>query len=119
MSVKLLLGDCLEQMATLSSASVDLIFTSPPYNLGTTSGGGFNTKGKWRSPALQDGYQSHSDDLPHADYVTWQKNVLRECWRLLTPTGAIFYNHKPRVQNGILVTPLELNPDLRCARSSF
>jgi site-specific DNA-methyltransferase (adenine-specific) len=37
---------------------------------------------------------------------------LRDCWRLLSETGAIFYNHKPRVQGGVLWTPLALNPGL-------
>ena len=32
--VTLRLGDCLEQMATIDSNSVDLILTDPPYNLG-------------------------------------------------------------------------------------
>lgn len=106
-------GDCLEVMKTLPDQSIDLIFTSPPYNLGTTSGGGFpKQKGKWQSAALVNGYTSHTDDMPHADYVAWQRAVLTECWRLLSPKGAIYYNHKPRVQNGLLVTPLELNPGL-------
>jgi DNA modification methylase len=45
-------------------------------------------------------------------YTEWQRGILRECWRTLTDTGAIFYNHKPRVQNLALQTPLEFNPGL-------
>lgn len=109
----LLLGDCIDEMMKMPSGSVDLVFTSPPYNLGNTTGGGFpKSKGKWQSAALADGYNTHSDNLPHSEYVDWQKTVLNECWRLLNDTGAIYYNHKPRVQNGILLTPLELNPGL-------
>ena len=33
-------------------------------------------------------------------------------WRLIPDDGAIFFNHKPRIQNGNLWTPLELNPGL-------
>lgn len=40
------------------------------------------------------------------------RDVLSECWRLISDKGAIFYNHKPRIQNGNLWTPLELNPGL-------
>jgi modification methylase len=47
-----------------------------------------------------------------ADYTIWQQTVLHACWRLLSDTGAIYYNHKPRVQNGLLTTPLDLNPGL-------
>jgi modification methylase len=50
--------------------------------------------------------------MPHANYVDWQQAILRLCWNALSPTGAIFYNHKPRVIGGKLWLPLELNPDL-------
>jgi site-specific DNA-methyltransferase (adenine-specific) len=113
--IDLRLGDCLEVMPTIPSGSVDLVFTSPPYNLGTTSGGGFPSgkrAGKWSGGDLSDGYGAHNDAMPHEEYVAWQKRVLTECWRLLSDEGAIFYNHKPRVQFGELWTPLELNPGL-------
>jgi site-specific DNA-methyltransferase (adenine-specific) len=113
-SIKLHHGDCLQVMATLPASSVDLIFTSPPYNLGVSSGGGFPTKktGKWSGGALREGYASNTDAMDNSAYVRWQQDVLRACWRLLSDTGAIYYNHKPRVQNGLLSTPLDLNPGL-------
>lgn len=113
--VKVKQGDCLELMKTLPRGCVDMVFTSPPYNLGVSSGGGLKgaTKsGKWKNAELAKGYETYSDDMPYADYVEWQKKVLTECWSLLSNTGAIYYNHKPRVQNGLLQTPLDLNPNL-------
>lgn len=112
--VELYHDDCLRIMETLPASSVDLVFTSPPYNLGVSSGGGFPSKkpGKWSGGSLRDGYASNSDSMDTDEYVLWQQNVLLACWRLLTNTGAIFYNHKPRVQNGLLVTPLDYNPGL-------
>lgn len=114
MSVDLRLGDCLEVMRSLKPGSIDLIFTSPPYNLGISSGGGFPLKaaGKWSGGALRDGYTSHGDDMAFDAYVEWQKEVLMTCWSLLSETGAIYYNHKPRIQNGVLTTPLDFNPGL-------
>jgi modification methylase len=50
--------------------------------------------------------------MAHDEYVAWMRDVLSECWRLISDKGAIFYNHKPRIQNGHLWTPLELNPGL-------
>jgi DNA modification methylase len=50
--------------------------------------------------------------MTHTTYVEWQKQVLLECWRLLSDRGAIFYNHKPRIQDGELKTPFEMNPGL-------
>lgn len=123
-------GDCMEIMPQLAAGSVDLVFTSPPYNLGTTTGGGFPNKrmghyaadaafgkkrggmGKWASAALAHGYGVHEDAMPHDEYVAWQKRILTECWRLIGDAGAIYYNHKPRVLAGICVTPLDYNPGL-------
>lgn len=41
MAFEIINRDCLEAMPTLPAASFDLVFTSPPYNLGNTTGGGF------------------------------------------------------------------------------
>lgn len=94
---------------------IDLIITSPPYNLGVTTGGGFPTgkkTGIWGGAKLANGYELHDDAMPPDDYRIWQRNFLTMAWRTLSPTGAIYYNHKPRVQGGLLQTPLEFNPGL-------
>ncbi|ANA85279.1 DNA methylase [Gordonia phage BritBrat] len=113
-------GDCLDVLPSLSG--VDLIVTSPPYNLGVNAGGGFGhykngqTRGgqaKWGG-TNKDGinYADHDDAMPPAVYTQWQRDVLTACWGTLRDTGAIFYNHKPRVQASTLWMPLELNPGL-------
>lgn len=104
-------GDCLTTMREMPDASFDLVFTSPPYNLGVTTGGGFpKSGGLWNSAALAGGYSDHDDAMPFDAYMEWQHAILRECWRLIKPTGAIYYQHKPRVQAGVLQTPLALVP---------
>jgi site-specific DNA-methyltransferase (adenine-specific) len=119
-------GDCREVLPTLAPASFNLVVTSPPYNLGVTTGGGFPLGhyapdaglakrggcGKWSGGALADGYGAHGDAMPPAAYEQWQRETLTLLWVLLTDTGAIYYNHKPRVQGGILWTPLAMNPGL-------
>ncbi len=115
MTVDLFHMDCMEYMADQPGGCFDLVITSPPYNLGISSGGGFpKNKGLWKaaSKGLAKGYGTHNDAMPYEDYVAWQKKVLEECWRLLSDTGAIFYNHKPRIQNGVMQNPLDLNPEL-------
>ena len=122
-------GDNRDVLPTLPPA--DLIFTSPPYNLGNTTGGGFPDRfghyrkstglsgrgggatatGKWGGGALADGYGTHLDNMPHDDYVAWQGDVLNLCWNGLSERGAIFYNHKPRVLDGELVSALDYVPD--------
>jgi modification methylase len=99
----ILQGDCLEIMRTLPDEYVDLVVTSPPYNLRSVSGGiTSNGQSLWKSNPLKNGYDSYDDNMPHADYVEWQRAVLTECMRLIPDDGAIFYNHKWRIQNGLL-----------------
>ncbi|OGX20105.1 MAG: DNA modification methylase [Omnitrophica WOR_2 bacterium GWF2_43_52] len=40
--------------------------------------------------------------MPHEKYVEWQIKCLDEMYRLIKNDGTIFYNHKWRVQNGLL-----------------
>lgn len=130
----LIRGGCLEVLDSLGAAVADLVITSPPYNLGTTTGGGFplghydpasgyesrGGGGKWRRAGLNggigNGYGSHDDSMPHDEYVAWQKSVVSSCWNGIKSDGAIYYNHKPRVLGGVLVTPLEYLPAIATVR---
>ena len=115
-------GDCLDVLPSLGK--FDLIFTSPPYNLGVSARGGFGhytdqaglrQRGggdKWHGEALAHGYSDHNDAMPIAEYETWLRSALSACWAQLSDRGAVFFNHKPRVQAGTLWLPLCLNPDL-------
>ena len=58
--------------------------------------------GKWANAALQKGYANHDDCMPHDQYVKWQRDCLMEMMRIIPEDGAIFYNHKWRVQGGLL-----------------
>lgn len=100
-------GDCLELMRQLPDESVDLVVTSPPYNLLTSTGGGMRSTRRlsdtrWHNTPLSYGYDGYGDAMPESDYIEWQRECLTEMMRLLSPAGAIFYNHKWRVQNGLL-----------------
>lgn len=97
-------GDCIETMRKIPSGSISCIVTSPPYNLKNSTGNGMKDGrgGKWSNAALINGYQDHHDNMPHDEYVDWQRGCLTEMMRLLTDDGVIFYNHKWRVQNGLL-----------------
>jgi site-specific DNA-methyltransferase (adenine-specific) len=123
----LYLGDCRDALPSMGP--VDLIFTSPPYNMGNTRGGGMPGRvrghypdganlsrrggcGKWSGGALANGYGTYDDNMPHEDYVAWQQEILSLCWEQLSDTGAIYYNHKPRIFDGACVTPLDYNPGL-------
>lgn len=97
-------GDCVDLMNRMPVGSVDVIVTSPPYNIKNSTGNGLKngSGGKWPQAALIEGYASHDDAMPHDAYVAWQRSCLSAMMRVLTESGAIFYNHKWRVQGGLL-----------------
>lgn len=102
---KIICGDSLEIMRQMPDNCIDLAVTSPPYNLKNSTGNGMsaNTKsGKWAGNALQNGYSHYSDNIPNDEYAGWQHNCLKEMYRLIKDDGAIFYNHKWRVQDGVI-----------------
>ncbi|SDX63109.1 modification methylase [Allochromatium warmingii] len=97
-------GNAVEVMQQLPDQSVDLVVTSPPYNLKNSTGNGMKDGrgGKWSNAALVKGYANYDDNLPHDAYVAWQRACLTEMLRIIPEHGAIFYNHKWRVQAGLL-----------------
>lgn len=97
-------GKCEEVMKDIPSESVDLVITSPPYNLKNSTGNGMKDGrgGKWSNAALINGYDNYDDNMPYDLYCKWQRECLTEMYRVLKPTGAIFYNHKWRVQGGLI-----------------
>lgn len=116
---KIVCGDAIEIMKQIPDNSIDVIVTSPPYNMLNTTSRLMKvkdpeklerwTKAKKRyNPALINGYDVHSDDMPYDEYVAWQRNCLTEMVRIIKPTGFIFYNHKQRVQNGLLQHRMEI-----------
>jgi len=101
---RIICGDSIEVMGRIPDQSVDLVATSPPYNLKNSTGNGMKngSHGKWANAALQRGYSNHDDNMPHDEYVRWQRDCLGEMMRIIPENGAIFYNHKWRVQAGLL-----------------
>jgi site-specific DNA-methyltransferase (adenine-specific) len=101
---QIICGDAISVMQKIPDGAIDLVITSPPYNLKNSTGNGMKNGrgGKWANAALQNGYTHHHDCMPHDEYVAWQRQCLAEMMRLIPDSGAIFYNHKWRVQNGLL-----------------
>lgn len=68
-----ILGDCLAVMAALPVASVDVVVTSPPYNLGLA-------------------YGKHDDRMAEQDYLDWMVRVATEIRRVMRPNASFFLN---------------------------
>lgn len=69
----LLLRDCVEGMRALDADSVDVVVTSPPYNLGIA-------------------YSTYDDTAARADYLDWCRVWMGEVQRTLKPDGSFFLN---------------------------
>lgn len=111
---KIICGDAIEIMKNMPSNSIDLVITSPPYNLKNSTGNGMKDGrgGKWKNAQLINGYSHYDDNMPHELYNKWQRDCLIEMLRLLKNDGAIFYNHKWRVQDGLIQDRHEIIQDL-------
>jgi len=82
---KVILGECLAELAKLPSASVDLVFADPPYNL--------QLEGALLRPnnTTVDGVDDAWDKFAtFADYDRFSRAWLAECRRVLKPNGAIW-----------------------------
>lgn len=124
MSNALYFGDCLEVMRQeIRDDTVDLIYLDPPFNskrLYNASMGGAQWvafKDTWRwSEAVDDfhdlGCDNHMADVmdglrlilgegPKLAYLSYMANRLRECWRILKPTGSL-YLHCDSTMNYLL-----------------
>jgi len=73
---KILLGDSEEVLKKVPDNSVDLVFTSPPYNFGLD-------------------YENHKDGTNWDDYFNKLFGVFRECIRVLKYGGRIIVNVQP------------------------
>lgn len=72
-TIRFLLGDCLQQLPHLPAASIDIVVTSPPYNLGIK-------------------YRTYRDTLPRDRYLEWTGEWVRAVGRTLSPAGSLFLN---------------------------
>ncbi len=71
LSDKITVGDCLEWLPKIDSDSIDLVIADPPYNLNKDFG-------TWKE----------SEQKTH--WLSWCKQWLGECKRVLKPGGSIF-----------------------------
>lgn len=74
-------GDLLDMLPFIRSESVNTVFTDPPFNLSKMYGKRVN--------------DSRSD----AEYISWCKEWLDQCVRVLKPGGAIFIYNLPKWNN--------------------
>jgi len=80
-----LIGDCVEEMARLPEASVDLVFADPPYNL--QLGGELLRPNNTRVDGVDDAWDKFTG---FAEYDRFTRDWLAAARRLLKPDGALW-----------------------------
>jgi len=86
--IKLMLGDCLEKMKMMEDKSVDLILTSPPYNMGTrVRNGKYTTREKTEHFSKK--YSNFHDAMPIKEFYDFHKECIEEMLRV---SKVVIYN---------------------------
>lgn len=70
---KVILGDCENVLLDLPVESVDIVVTSPPYNIGVA-------------------YKSYDDRKPRQEYLEWLRRIAVELSRVMKSDGSFFIN---------------------------
>ena len=81
--IRLIHGDCLEGMKKMPGGSVDLVVTSPPYNLGIK-------------------YDTYEDQSERTAFISWCLQWASELRRLMDDQGSFFLNLGATPQNPLL-----------------
>lgn len=71
-------SDCMKVLPSIKSEVVDTVFADPPFNLGKKYG------------------KSTNDLLKDDEYVSWCKDWLAQCVRVIKPGGALFLYNLPK-----------------------
>lgn len=96
--------DCMLTMRRLPDSCIDLVVTSPPYNVWRNRRTQAAKADYWSRTNIV--YDNHSDKMADAAYEDWQVTVLNELGRVIKPTGTIAYVHKDRITDFVCVSPL-------------
>jgi modification methylase len=97
--------DNLELLKSFPSDSIDLIVTSPNYNNWRNRRTQSKRKDYWERTNIT--YDKCSDDEDDLVYENRQIEMINEMVRVIKPTGTICYNHKDRIFNFSVKSPLE------------
>jgi site-specific DNA-methyltransferase (adenine-specific) len=92
--IRITCEDCIGGMSQLPSASVNLVVTSPPYNLGTQ-------------------YTRYNDTQTRKDYLAWTRKWIEQVRRVLSDDGSFFLNIGASPVNPFL--PHEMAMEVRSA----
>lgn len=89
-NIKIYNGDCnILMKEKIEENSIDVVMTSPPYNM-TGRKGGTSDKG---------GYDVYRDWMTQTEYLDFTVNVFNNFDRVLKPNGTVLYNFSYSIEN--------------------
>lgn len=78
--------DCVEGMKLLETNSIDVVLTSPPYNI-------------IRPNSTDRGYDMYKDGMSNEDYIQWTLSIFNEFDRVVKENGVVLYNMSYGTEN--------------------
>lgn len=84
--------DCIKTMKRMDSRCVDLVLTSPPYNMTKRRGGDADT-GR---------YDVYVDWKTEDEYIEWSKEIFKGFDHILKENGVVLYNFSYSIENPAL-----------------
>ncbi|WP_440451965.1 DNA-methyltransferase [Ruminococcus intestinalis] len=100
MNLDIIYNHSSEIMSEIEDKSVNLVVTSPPYNIDIQYGNK-TVKGK----ISESKGVKYNDNLSEEDYRLMLDKVFSECKRVVSDTGSIWINIKNKCKNGIVIPP--------------
>ncbi len=100
MKTNIIYNESSETMHQINNESIDMIVTSPPYNINISYGNKVS-KGK----IIQSKGVKYKDNLQEDNYRLMLEKVFSECKRVLKKDGSIFINIKNRYNDGTILSP--------------
>jgi DNA modification methylase len=97
--------DCVEGMRErLEDDSVDMVFTSPPYNV--------NLKEEYQINAGDSEKVKYDDDMDPEEFKAFLRDVFEEVSRVVKPNGHVFINFQNDIRDGTVKPPTDWLPEL-------
>ena len=100
MKLNIIYNKSSELMSEIPDKSIDLMVTSPPYNIGIDYGNKHKNGKVIKSKGVK-----YSDQMPEMEYRDMLKRVIKETGRALKDNGQIWFNIKNRYENKQIIPP--------------
>jgi len=89
-NIKLICGNCLEEMKKFPNESVDLVLTDPPYNISEGTTPIYDTRRPKGAKSRKIQLDAAWDKMTDKEFLTTIRSFINEVYRLLKPSGTLY-----------------------------